>query len=1420
MAVREHLENLKCPSQHSSSAKMVTGRTSCLILLSLLTFVCINFVLLHPVYATTTTSESYNQQHVGQTKQDVTTATHVKTTSPTLNPMKSMVNWFNSLWGGDDMYKDELNDDVFTDDNETSDKSSSDNKLSGEPSNGRDRNQKGSLGFKVNNGYHHVPTHDQDSLPSAPDANSHIKSSHHHETTAPLQILKHRKKSPSKLDESHFDDEDFAGSEWMQDDDNHDDDDDGDNDSHQDDSSESNDDQPLVISDGRIQPTRVVIYGMSQTDHQKSIPYRISHRKSRKHNRRHADHDSFYSTPVLYPKVPLSTVIYGSGDGPLPIDEDTDDTEHHEYHNHHNHEHIQSSVVISPSLTSVSVDIESSSQMNSADDLLYLTRIVPSLSSPTYFGSTTLLPEDSLSSKSIYNRVSGGGSRKKWTNIYSTPTLNPIQPGPHDPEEDDDDDLDAYKRIPLATPVFPSTSPTVISFTVSTSTSYTPVSSLDLVSATPTFKFVKPSDVPKGTGTKENEIVTDSEDEDEDDDDEDDDDDETDEESEGSSSKIETTTSKGDSPPGVPPTTDANRSKGSEKIHPTQPNVVFQNNPPVVKRRIPKLSVTSGQWYKYRIPEMTFYDEEDGYTRNLKLGFYLSGGSFSGKAPTSDDWIQFDTENQFIFALPTEDKIGKHEFILMAIDSSGLMTEEIITVHVRQHRASRNFNHMFVLHDVTWDPIKYPVLIEATERLLHKIASMIYGDSSITTFVLQDIRVESAKESYRISWTNESIQSYPCPKTEITDYYSRLADLKKPMTSSGVMIEPSRHLRKILGQEFRIKAVSLKLMGSCSGSGSSSGFTDPSSGGSSASSPVNPELRNEMDLIQIHMGHVYRHQIREDMFYSPKGGDTRELELTLLTIDGKTLPPDGPIGFHSDRQEIYALPLDFDDESHTVGISSESYASRRHKIAASAKRKGSSLKHEKLGPQEYMLIARDVETGATASDAFMVEFLRDDSDNSYKNGFEVIMSIAPLTESELDLETRVSLMWKIGTSLLTDNDPSSLKVLRFKKSKYSPNFHQHQSHLTSHNTMIIDDQGSDHSSSGSTRNMKRELPPKGYNSNSGINMNSHNDNHKVTTDDEDEGNSNNNFNRQEDDDHHATFYEIIWTNRSISLNDDFDENKCPIDLINDNIISRIFSSSHLTSSSSTSGIINNNHHEKKVDFDSVSKHFDPDFKLLHVSFRPVGHCVSQLSSYNLGEEPMEIILKSTDHMRPDGDVISSTTSERPSVKTSASDNFDSEESEREYYMTAILPALITISVMLIIALIIVCLLVKYRRSQEKTVMNSMTTTAIMRGGGTEFMYGGAGERDTFLTKGGRAPVIFEQEMQQQALLASQNPAQTPYGFGGYTPVILPPAPSQSTSYHHMTPSASSQHTTPHHVLGGHHPQASSTPVSHQQFHQV
>ncbi|CAL4129925.1 unnamed protein product, partial [Meganyctiphanes norvegica] len=78
-----------------------------------------------------------------------------------------------------------------------------------------------------------------------------------------------------------------------------------------------------------------------------------------------------------------------------------------------------------------------------------------------------------------------------------------------------------------------------------------------------------------------------------------------------------------------------------------------KNFSPYVNVHIPKMTWIAGHVYRMVIPQNTFLDLEDGYTRNLNLVFKNSDGM-----KISYSWIQFDANKQEIYALLMKNELS------------------------------------------------------------------------------------------------------------------------------------------------------------------------------------------------------------------------------------------------------------------------------------------------------------------------------------------------------------------------------------------------------------------------------------------------------------------------------------------------------------------------------------------------------------------------------------------------------------------------------------------------------------------------------------------------------------------------------------------------------------------------------------------
>lgn len=657
------------------------------------------------------------------------------------------------------------------------------------------------------------------------------------------------------------------------------------------------------------------------------------------------------------------------------------------------------------------------------------------------------------------------------------------------------------------------------------------------------------------------------------------------------------------------PTTGSSIDTGTDGDGEEGPNVVPDNSKPQVRRRIQKLALTSGTWFKFAIPEDIFEDREEGSTSQLKLSFYLSPPDWNKDSrvpPGLDYWIQLNQENQFLYGLPTEQDVGSYKYILTAADSAGAFVEETIDVVVRQNRAFRTFHHWFTMHSVTWDMTKYPVYVHAAEKMLSRIAQQAFGDSNLDAIYVRSLKLHVDPAAIDVSWTNKSLPVQPCPRELIDNYFSLLADKNHQGKYRGQVYPPSNTLKQLLiVNEFSVDSIELEFENVCKNT-IISGITS------------DIETRNPIGPLQIPMGPVFRYKLPIDVFFSPNFDQTG-LDIDLLDIDGKLLPLDGNIGYKKETMEIWALAIPPVDKN----------------------------------VQELMLYAKEPGGGSSATLPFSVEFVPpvDLESPSLHESFYITMGFIPSSDdTNLILDSRISLIMRLATTVMGDVDASNILIKSFKRLSFTK------------------------------RRVSRELPQS------------------------------------------SPYYEIVWTNSSLRYRD-----SCPYDAIESAIIDRLFN-------------------PMKHETTAISSYFEPEYTVVSVSLTPLGNCTRLMSERRLGKRP-EI---STATETPPTDT-STTSTNQPGVSVGTPGE---EDDERRYYMSSILPALITLVVMLVVALCVVCFLVRYRRSQEKR--------------GQYEVYAGRSETDAFLLKG-RTPAILEQELhhhpQQQC---------SPYGYPYAPQVVMPP----------------------------------------------
>lgn len=383
-------------------------------------------------------------------------------------------------------------------------------------------------------------------------------------------------------------------------------------------------------------------------------------------------------------------------------------------------------------------------------------------------------------------------------------------------------------------------------------------------------------------------------------------------------------------------------------------------------------------------------DVEDGNTKALRLAFFKDS-----ELPPIDYWIQFDHENQYLYALPTEENIGRYKFNLVAMDTAGAEVTETLEIYVRQPRESLTYTHRFILANVSWDANNLFVeRIQAVSSLLQRMATQIFEEASSQQdpaeavqkqTILHSISVLSitssgqnghngghhsdgygttpSHTSWTITWSNDSLRRTPCPEEEVNNLFSKLYDITFPSDSAGFM-QPSPDLKNALSPEFSIAKVKREFIGrSACGS-----FATIGSGDGTFRQKEKIVFSNRLNRLGPYkVGVPFRFVIPKDTVYSAsRQSDSGDLDLSLAPVEPANYIPDW-IFFDVREQTIYGLPY----------------------------------RQEHVQTLELKLIAEDRQSGGREADIFAVDVVLDkDTREDYL--LEVTMSFAMRNVEKLD----------------------------------------------------------------------------------------------------------------------------------------------------------------------------------------------------------------------------------------------------------------------------------------------------------------------------------------------------------------------------------------------------------------------------------
>ncbi|CAH2239119.1 jg10407 [Pararge aegeria aegeria] len=221
--------------------------------------------------------------------------------------------------------------------------------------------------------------------------------------------------------------------------------------------------------------------------------------------------------------------------------------------------------------------------------------------------------------------------------------------------------------------------------------------------------------------------------------------------------------------------------------------------PPVTRNQVDHVTATVGHLLVYKVPEDTFFDPEDGGTRNLQLSLRFSDRS---DIP-SDNWLQFDARNQEFYGVPSPSDQGSVEYQLIAEDSSKKSAYDSLIVEVAKAPTIRPT----VEFQMTMDPS--PNLVDSASnkrKVVGKLAALFGQEET------DNIRIESISDNpTTIIWYNTSLPMDRCPKREIEEL-RRMIIVDERGSIGGNLKE---HVDQVFDKDLKVMSIRLIPLGLC-----------------------------------------------------------------------------------------------------------------------------------------------------------------------------------------------------------------------------------------------------------------------------------------------------------------------------------------------------------------------------------------------------------------------------------------------------------------------------------------------------------------------------------------------------------------------------------------------------------------------------
>ncbi|KAF4070710.1 hypothetical protein AMELA_G00288730 [Ameiurus melas] len=237
----------------------------------------------------------------------------------------------------------------------------------------------------------------------------------------------------------------------------------------------------------------------------------------------------------------------------------------------------------------------------------------------------------------------------------------------------------------------------------------------------------------------------------------------------------------------TPPTTRRPKTSTSKKVKkakitpiPREPKTTdtpssspLTNQKPRLHNSIGVVNVWVGTYFEVKIPANTFFDQEDGNTEQLRL--VLQQNLY--QVLDQGFWIQFNGSSQLLYGLPDQSHVGRHAFVMIAIDKENSSTMDSFEVHVKHWPVDDQAPVVFTAR-FEGEPKMLTNDIHKKILFCKKLASAL-GDHNSSSVTLRNI----SRGSILVDWTNSSLPESPCPAEQIQELCRRISDAQGHPTS-------------------------------------------------------------------------------------------------------------------------------------------------------------------------------------------------------------------------------------------------------------------------------------------------------------------------------------------------------------------------------------------------------------------------------------------------------------------------------------------------------------------------------------------------------------------------------------------------------------------------------------------------------------